>query len=163
MPEAALSKLSLVNRMVCGSRLSFPIPNAAAVLAIMPIAIATIPESTAHIYQIDIYVNDLAKKGSKKKYDLACLLDRNLIGDGICDMISGVGKGLQEQTTARISSTMAITKVFNSGTCRSFCYCNGHFFLHTAYPSDLRHSDGGDRRSRNVSVRCYRSHRVLPS
>jgi uracil permease len=28
-------------------------------------------ESTAHIYQIDIYVNDLAqKKGSKKKYNL---------------------------------------------------------------------------------------------
>ena len=28
----------------------------------MPIAIATIPESTAHIYQLDIYVNDIAKK-----------------------------------------------------------------------------------------------------
>jgi uracil permease len=27
----------------------------------MPIAIATIPESTAHVYQLDIYVNNLAK------------------------------------------------------------------------------------------------------
>ena len=64
---------------------AFTLPKVSweAVLAIMPIAIATIPESTAHIYQLDIYVNDVAKKkGSKKKYDL-------------------------------VSSTMAITKVFS--------------------------------------------------
>lgn len=42
----------------------FTLPKAswAAVAAIMPIAIATIPESTAHLYQLDIYVNDLAQK-----------------------------------------------------------------------------------------------------
>lgn len=45
---------------------TLPIPSAAAVFAIMPIAIATIPESTAHIYQLDIYVNDLAKKKNAK-------------------------------------------------------------------------------------------------
>ena len=57
----------------------------------MPIAIATIPESTAHMYQLDIYVNDVAKKkGKKMGYSLIDMLDRNLIGDGICDMISGV-------------------------------------------------------------------------
>ncbi|MCL1829599.1 MAG: hypothetical protein FWG32_08955, partial [Oscillospiraceae bacterium] len=33
-----------------------------ALFAIMPIAIATIPESTAHLFQLDLYVNDLAKK-----------------------------------------------------------------------------------------------------
>ena len=38
-----------------------------AVFAIMPIAIATIPESTAHVYQLDIYVNDLAKKKKVNK------------------------------------------------------------------------------------------------
>lgn len=93
---------------------SLPIPNAAAVLAIMPIAIATIPESTAHIYQIDIYVNDLAKKkGIKKKYDLASLLDRNLIGDGLCDMISGVVGGPAGTNYGENISTMAITKVFS--------------------------------------------------
>ncbi len=41
---------------------TFPKPSWMAVAAIMPIAIATIPESTAHVYQLDIYVNDLAKK-----------------------------------------------------------------------------------------------------
>ena len=45
---------------------SFPKASWAAVAAIMPIAIATIPESTAHMYQLDIYVNDLARrKGGK--------------------------------------------------------------------------------------------------
>ncbi|HWS29025.1 MAG TPA: solute carrier family 23 protein, partial [Clostridia bacterium] len=69
---------------------SLPKVSWAAVAAIMPIAIATIPESTAHVYQLDIYVNDVARaKGSEKKYDMVALLDRNLIGDGLCDMISG--------------------------------------------------------------------------
>jgi len=44
---------------------TLPKPSWMAVAAIMPIAIATIPESTAHVYQLDIYVNDLAKKKEK--------------------------------------------------------------------------------------------------
>ena len=93
---------------------SFPKVSWTAVAAIMPIAIATIPESTAHMYQLDIYVNDVAKrKGSKKKYDLVGLLDRNLIGDGICDMISGVVGGPAGTNYGENISTMAITKVFS--------------------------------------------------
>ena len=93
---------------------SLPKVSWAAVAAIMPIAIATIPESTAHMYQLDIYVNDVArKKGSKKKYDLVGLLDRNLIGDGICDMISGVVGGPAGTNYGENISTMAITKVFS--------------------------------------------------
>ena len=93
---------------------SFPKVSWTAVAAIMPIAIATIPESTAHMYQLDIYVNDVAKrKGSKKKYDLINLLDRNLIGDGICDMISGVVGGPAGTNYGENISTMAITKVFS--------------------------------------------------
>ncbi len=92
---------------------SLPRVSWAAVLAIMPIAIATIPESTAHIYQLDIYVNDLAVKKGKKKYGLANLLDRNLIGDGICDMISGFVGGPAGTNYGENISTMAITKVFS--------------------------------------------------
>ncbi|MHB1454105.1 MAG: uracil-xanthine permease family protein [Saccharofermentanales bacterium] len=85
-----------------------------AVLAIMPIAIATIPESTAHIYQLDIYVNNVARlKKSTKKYDLVQYLDRNLIGDGICDMISGAVGGPAGTNYGENISTMAITKVFS--------------------------------------------------
>lgn len=85
----------------------------AAVAAIMPIAIATIPESTAHIYQLDIYVNDLAAKKGKPKYGLADLLHKNLIGDGLCDMISGFVGGPAGTNYGENISTMAITKVFS--------------------------------------------------
>ena len=92
---------------------SFPKVSWVAVAAIMPIAIATIPESTAHIYQLDIYVNDLAEKKGKKKYNIADLLDRNLIGDGICDMITGFVGGPAGTNYGENISTMAITKVFS--------------------------------------------------
>ncbi len=86
----------------------------ASIFAIMPIAIATIPESTAHMYQLDIYVNDLAKKkGVNKKYNLIEKLDKNLIGDGIGDMISGLVGGPAGTNYGENISTMAITKVFS--------------------------------------------------
>ena len=108
-------------RMAFGRRLYFAVPafsfpkvSWSAVAAIMPIAIATIPESTAHMYQLDIYVNDVArKKGKKMKYSLIDMLDRNLIGDGICDMISGVVGGPAGTNYGENISTMAITKVFS--------------------------------------------------
>lgn len=84
-----------------------------ALVAIMPIAIATLPESTAHIYQLDIYVNEVAKQKGKGKYNLASLLDKNLIGDGLCDMISGVVGGPAGTNYGENISTMAITKVFS--------------------------------------------------
>lgn len=93
---------------------SLPKVSWTAAAAIMPIAIATIPESTAHMYQLDIYVNDVArKKGKKMKYSLIDMLDRNLIGDGICDMISGVVGGPAGTNYGENISTMAITKVFS--------------------------------------------------
>ncbi|MBR3843518.1 MAG: hypothetical protein IKM38_09660, partial [Christensenellaceae bacterium] len=93
---------------------SLPKISLEAVLAIMPVAIATIPESTAHMYQLDIYVNDIAKKkGSEKKYNLISMLDRNLIGDGIGDMITGFIGGPAGTNYGENISTMAITKVFS--------------------------------------------------
>ena len=93
---------------------TFPKPSFAAVAAIMPIAIATIPESTAHIFQLDIYVNDLArKKGSKKTYDLDGKLGINLIGDGIGDIVSGLIGGPAGTNYGENISAMAISKIFS--------------------------------------------------
>lgn len=93
---------------------TLPKPTWAAIIAIMPIAIATIPESTAHVYQLDIYVNDLArKKNSKKKYDIENKLGLNLIGDGIGDIISGLIGGPAGTNYGENISTMAITKNFS--------------------------------------------------
>ena len=115
IPQAALDASSW--KLGDGSIFALPaftLPRVswAAVAAIMPIAIATIPESTAHIYQLDIYVNNEAKKRGKH-YDIASMLDRNLIGDGICDMISGAVGGPAGTNYGENISTMAITKVFS--------------------------------------------------
>ena len=85
----------------------------AAIGAIMPVALATIPESTAHMYQLDVYINNVAKEKGKGKYDMIGLLDRNLIGDGLCDMIAGLVGGPAGTNYGENISTMAITKVFS--------------------------------------------------
>lgn len=93
---------------------TFPKPSITAVVAIMPIAIATIPESTAHVYQLDIYVNDLArKKGITKKYDIENKLGLNLIGDGLGDIISGLVGGPAGTNYGENISAMAISKNFS--------------------------------------------------
>jgi uracil permease len=114
IPEAALTSSPWSWGPIAVPAITLPKFSMAAVAAIMPIAIATIPESTAHIYQLDIYVNDVAtKKGKKMPYSLADLLDRNLIGDGIGDMISGLVGGPAGTNYGENISTMAITKVFS--------------------------------------------------
>ncbi|MDP4108666.1 MAG: solute carrier family 23 protein [Bacillota bacterium] len=93
---------------------TLPKPSLLAVAAIMPIAIATIPESTAHVFQLDIYVNDLAKKKKAGKvYNIADKLGLNLIGDGLGDMISGFVGGPAGTNYGENISAMAITKVFS--------------------------------------------------
>ena len=93
---------------------TFPKPSLAAIAAIMPIAIATIPESTAHIYQLDIYVKDLAKKkGSKKEYNIEDKLGLNLIGDGIGDIVSGAIGGPAGTNYGENISAMALSKIFS--------------------------------------------------
>ena len=84
-----------------------------ALVGIMPIAIATIPESTAHMYQLEIYINDVAKEKGKGKYDMVGLLGNNLVGDGLCDMVSGFVGGPAGTNYGENISTMAITRVFS--------------------------------------------------
>lgn len=92
---------------------TLPKPSLAAVAAIMPIAIATIPESTAHVYQLHIYVNDLAKRKGAKRYDIDDKLGLNLIGDGIGDIVSGFIGGPAGTNYGENISTMALSKIFS--------------------------------------------------
>ena len=80
-------------QVVAVPHFTLPSANWGAVLAIMPIAIATIPESTAHLYQLDIYVDHLAEQKGKKSYDIKNKLGLNLIGDGIGDIVSSMFGG----------------------------------------------------------------------
>lgn len=92
---------------------TMPIPNWMAVAAIMPIALATIPESTAHVYQLDIYVNDLADKKGRPHINIADKLGLNLIGDGIGDIVSGFVGGPAGTNYGENISAMAITRVYS--------------------------------------------------
>ena len=92
---------------------TLPVPSWTAVFAIMPIALATIPESTAHLYQLDLYVNDLAKKKGSKEYPIKDKLGLNLIGDGVGDIVSALVGGPAGTNYGENISTMAITKNFS--------------------------------------------------
>lgn len=92
---------------------TLPTPNVASVFAIMPIALATIPESAAHLFQLDIYVNDLAKQKKAKPVNISDKLGSNLIGDGIADIVSAAFGGPAGTNYGENVSTMAITKNFS--------------------------------------------------
>lgn len=61
-----------------------------AIFSISIMAIATIPESTAHLYQISLYVDRLAEDMGEEKYELDQHIGFNLILDGIGDFINGL-------------------------------------------------------------------------
>lgn len=87
----------------------------AAILAIVPIALVTIPESTAHVFQLDLYVNELAqRKGVNKRYDIAERLGDNLIGDGVCDVVAATLGGPAGTNYGENISASAVTKVFST-------------------------------------------------
>ena len=92
---------------------TLPKANGMAVAALAPIALATIPESTAHVYQLDVYVNDLARKKGKKHYDIAGLLGSNLIGDGVADIVAGLIGGPAGTNYGENISAMAISGIFS--------------------------------------------------
>ena len=100
-------------QVVAVPHFTLPSANWGAVLAIMPIAIATIPESTAHLYQLDIYVDHLAEQKGKPSYDIKNKLGLNLIGDGIGDIVSSMFGGPAGTNYGENLSTMAITRNFS--------------------------------------------------
>jgi len=98
---------------------TFPNMNTAAIpaalLAIVPVALVTIPESTAHVYQLDLYVNNLAKElGSEKEYEIKELLGENLKGDGVGDIVATFLGGPAGTNYGENISASAITRNFSS-------------------------------------------------
>lgn len=94
---------------------AFGDPNALrAVLAIAPIAIATIPESTAHLYQISLYVDRLAEELGRKPLEIKRLIGLNLILDGIGDSINGFLGGCAGTNYGENNSLMVITRNYSA-------------------------------------------------
>jgi uracil permease len=87
-----------------------------AIAGIAIIAIATIPESTAHLYQISLYVDNLAENMGKEKYGLRDLIGLNLVLDGIGDMINGMFGGVAGTNYGENNSLMVITRNYSGPT-----------------------------------------------
>ncbi len=97
----------------------FTFPNfgsAMVVTAIFSIAImciATIPESTAHLYQISLYVDRFAEDTGREKYHLDQFVGFNLILDGIDDFLKGLFGSTAGTNYGENNSLMAITRNYS--------------------------------------------------
>lgn len=85
----------------------------AAVFSISIMAIATIPESTAHLYQISLYVDRLAEDQGEEAYELDKHIGFNLILDGIGDFINGIFGATAGTNYGENNSLMAITRNYS--------------------------------------------------
>jgi uracil permease len=93
---------------------AFGDPNAwAAVTGIALIAIATIPESTAHLYQMSLYIDQLAKELGRPPVEIKRLIGLNLISDGSDDLVVGFLGGCAGTNYGENNSLMAITRCYS--------------------------------------------------
>ncbi|MHC1740463.1 MAG: uracil-xanthine permease family protein [Anaerolineaceae bacterium] len=94
---------------------AFTDPNAwGAALSIALIAIATVPESTAHIYQMSLYIDQLALEVGKKPIEIKKLVGLNLIADGSDDLVVGFLGGCAGTNYGENNSLMAITRNYST-------------------------------------------------
>jgi uracil permease len=93
---------------------AFGDPNAwAAITGIALIAIATIPESTAHLYQMSLYIDQLAKDLGRAPLEIKRLIGLNLVADGSDDLIVGFLGGCAGTNYGENNSLMAITRCYS--------------------------------------------------
>jgi uracil permease len=97
--------------------ITFPVFSGAfvgtAIFSIAIMAIATIPESTAHLYQISLYVDRFAEEEKKEKYELDKHVGFNLILDGVGDFINGLFGATAGTNYGENNSLMAITRNYS--------------------------------------------------
>jgi uracil permease len=84
-----------------------------AIFSIAIMAIATVPESTAHLYQISLYVDRLADDMDHERYHLDENIGLNLILDGIDDSLKGLLGSTAGTNYGENNSLMAITRNYS--------------------------------------------------
>jgi uracil permease len=93
---------------------AFNDPNAwGMVFSIALIAIATIPESTAHLYQMSLYIDKLAKELKRAPLEIKKLIGLNLVADGCDDIVVGMLGGCAGTNYGENNSLMAITRNYS--------------------------------------------------
>jgi uracil permease len=76
-------------------------------------AIATIPESTAHLYQISLYVDHLAEEQGREKFGLSNYIGLNLMLDGLDDLVNGLFGSTAGTNYGENNSLMVITRNYS--------------------------------------------------
>jgi uracil permease len=84
-----------------------------AIFSIAIMAIATVPESTAHLYQISLYVDRFASEAKREKYNLDKNIGFNLILDGVDDTLKGLLGATAGTNYGENNSLMAITRNYS--------------------------------------------------
>ncbi len=93
---------------------AFEKPEAwASIFSIALIAIATIPESTAHLYQMSLYIDALAKELGREPIEIKKLIGLNLVADGSDDIVVGLLGGCAGTNYGENNSLMAITRNYS--------------------------------------------------
>jgi uracil permease len=83
-------------------------------LSIALIFIATVPESTAHLYQMSLYIDELAAEMGRKPYNIKELIGLNLVADGADDLVVGMLGGAAGTNYGENNSLMAITRNYST-------------------------------------------------
>ena len=83
-------------------------------LSIALIFIATVPESTAHLYQMSLYIDELAAELGRKPFNIKELIGLNLIADGADDLVVGFLGGAAGTNYGENNSLMAITRNYST-------------------------------------------------
>jgi uracil permease len=83
------------------------------VVSVALIAIATIPESTAHLYQMSLYIDQLAKDLKRAPTSIKNLIGLNLVADGADDVVVGMLGGCAGTNYGENNSLMAITRNYS--------------------------------------------------
>ena len=84
-----------------------------AIFSVSVMAIATIPESTAHLYQISLYVDRFAEDAGREKYELDKNIGFNLVLDGVDDTLKGMLGATAGTNYGENNSLMAITRNYS--------------------------------------------------
>jgi uracil permease len=103
--------------LVTAPHITFPAFNDPLTLTIIfgvgVMCIATIPESTAHLYQISLYVDHLAEEQGREKYGLSRFVGLNLMLDGLDDIINGIFGSTAGTNYGENNSLMVITRNYS--------------------------------------------------
>ena len=83
-------------------------------LSVALIFIATVPESTAHLYQMSLYIDELAGEMNRKPFNIKELIGLNLIADGSDDIVVGMLGGAPGTNYGENNSLMAITRNYST-------------------------------------------------